>query len=36
MKSMWIMSSEDFVKVAATNKTGEDIGKRSTWFNGKK
>ena len=28
MESMWIMSSEEFVKLAVTNKTGKNIGKR--------
>ena len=36
MDSMWIMSSEEFVKIAVTNKTGKNIGKRTIWFNGKK
>jgi hypothetical protein len=36
MDSMWIMSSEEFVSIAVTNKTGNNIGKRSIWFNGKK
>ena len=36
MKSMWIMSSEEFDKEAVRNKTGKNVGKRSIWFNGKK
>jgi hypothetical protein len=36
MDSMWIMSSEEFDKVAVRNKTGNNIGKRGIWFNGKR
>lgn len=31
----WILSSQDFIKEAAQNKTGKNKGKRSIWFNGK-
>lgn len=31
---MWIMSSEEFVREAVQNKTGNNVGKRSIWFNG--
>ena len=31
----WIMSSEEFIKEAVQNKTGNNVGKRSIWFNGK-
>lgn len=31
---MWIMSSEEFCKEAAQNKTGKNIGIRSIWLNG--
>lgn len=34
--AMWIMSSEEFVREAVQNKTGKNVGKRSTWFNGKR
>jgi hypothetical protein len=30
-----IMSSKEFIKESALNKTGKNIGKRSIWFNGK-
>jgi hypothetical protein len=33
---MWIMSSKEFIKEANQNKKGENKGKRSIWFNGKK
>lgn len=36
LDSMWIMSSEEFVKESVQNKTGKNAGKRSIWFNGKK
>jgi hypothetical protein len=36
MNAMWIMSSEEFDKIAVRNKSGKNIGKRSIWFNGKK
>lgn len=36
LDTMWIMSSEEFVKESVQNKTGKNIGKRSIWFNGKK
>jgi hypothetical protein len=36
LKTMWIMSSEEFLKECVTNKTGKNAGKRSIWFNGKK
>lgn len=35
MDTMWILSSNKFVKEAAQNKTGKNAGKRSIWFNGK-
>lgn len=31
---MWILSSEEFLKEAVTNKTGKNAGKHSIWFNG--
>lgn len=36
IETMWIMSSEEFLKECVTNKTGKNAGKRSIWFNGKK
>ena len=36
MKTMWIMSSEEFIKESNLNKTGKNKGKRSIWFNGKR
>jgi hypothetical protein len=35
MKSIWILSSEEFVKESSQNKSGKNEGKRSIWFNGK-
>ena len=35
MDTMWLMSSQDFVAHAATNKSGKNAGKRSIWFNGR-
>ena len=35
MDSMWLMTSEEFVKESTQNKTGNNKGKRSIWFNGK-
>ncbi len=34
LKSMWIMSSEEFLDECVTNKNGKNAGKRSIWFNG--
>lgn len=36
LDSMWIMSSEEFLKECVTNKNGKNKGKRSIWFNGNK
>ena len=36
MDMMWILSSEEFLQVCVTNKTGKNEGKRSIWFNGNK
>ena len=33
MNAMWIMSSEEFDKLAVRNKSGNNVGKRSIWFN---
>jgi len=35
MDKTWILSSQEFVENAAQNKTGNNKGKRSIWFNGK-
>ena len=36
METMWILSSEEFDRLAVRNKGGKNIGKRSIWFNGKR
>ena len=36
LAAMWIMSSEQFIKEAAQNKSGKNAGKRSIKFNGMK
>lgn len=36
LDTMWIMTSEEFVREAVQNKTGKNAGLRSIWFNGKK
>ena len=36
LDSMWIMSSEEFIKESYQNKKGKNAGKRSIWFNGKR
>ena len=36
LDTMWIMSSEEFLEECVTNKNGNNIGKRSIWFNGKR
>ena len=36
MDTMWIMSSKQFVERANQNKTSNNAGKRSIWFNGKR
>jgi hypothetical protein len=35
MDTIWILSSNEFIKEAAQNKNGKNAGKRSIWFNGK-
>ncbi len=32
----WILSSEEFLKLATTNKSGKHIGSKCIWFNGTK
>ncbi len=32
----WIMTSKEFIRESAQNKTGKNKGKRSIWFNGRK
>ena len=34
LDTMWILSSEEFLKECITNKTGKNIGRHSIWFNG--
>ena len=34
LETMWILSSEEFLKECVTNRTGRNAGKRSIWFNG--
>jgi hypothetical protein len=36
MDTMWIMTSQEFIREAYQNKTGKNKGKRSIWFNGKR
>lgn len=36
MDTMWILSSEEYLKECVTNKTGKNLGKRSIWLNGTK
>ena len=36
MDMTWILTSDEFSKLAVKNKTGKNIGKCSIWFNGKK
>ena len=35
MDKMWILSSKEFIRNSVQNKTGQNKGKRSIWFNGK-
>lgn len=35
LDTLWIMSSREFIREAAQNKTGKNVGKRAIWFNGK-
>jgi hypothetical protein len=35
MDKIWILSSREFIKESNQNKKGNNIGKRSIWFNGK-
>ena len=34
MKTMWIMSSAEFIRDSHQNKSGKNKGRRSVWFNG--
>lgn len=36
LQCIWIMSSEEYLKECVINKTGNNVGKTSIWFNGKK
>lgn len=33
--TVWLLSSQEFLKEAVQNKSGKNAGKRSIWFNGK-
>jgi hypothetical protein len=35
METLWILSSNEFIKESRQNKVGKNAGKRSIWFNGK-
>jgi len=35
LDTLWILSSEEFIKESHQNKTGKNKGVRSIWFNGK-
>lgn len=35
METIWIMSSNEFIRDSHQNKEGKNTGKRSIWFNGK-
>lgn len=34
LQTMWILSSEEFLKECVTNRRGKNVGKHSIWFNG--
>lgn len=34
METMWIMTSDEFIKESCENKNGKNVGLRSVWFNG--
>ena len=36
LNTMWILSSEEFLRECVTNKSGKSKGKHSIWFNGNK
>lgn len=36
LDTIWIMSSNEFIAAAVQNKNGNNVGKRSLWFNGTK
>lgn len=36
LQCIWIMSSKEYLEECVTNKTGNNIGKTSIWFNGTK
>ncbi|HQX51838.1 MAG TPA: hypothetical protein PLR25_18095 [Planctomycetaceae bacterium] len=36
MDTMWIMTSEEFIAHSDQNKSGNNTGKRTIWFNGRK
>ena len=36
LKTMWILSSDEFLRECVTNKSGKHMGKKSIWLNGLK
>ena len=36
INTMWLMTSEEFIKESVQNKSGKNVGRRSIWFNGTK
>jgi hypothetical protein len=36
LETIWLMTSEEFIKESNQNKNGKNIGLRSVWFNGKR
>ena len=36
MDTKWIMTSAEFIRESVQNKSGENVGKRGIWFNGKR
>ncbi|MBI1784047.1 hypothetical protein HYR69_02795 [Candidatus Sumerlaeota bacterium] len=35
LDTIWLMTSEEFIKESVQNKTGKNVGLRGIWFNGK-
>jgi hypothetical protein len=36
LNTMWIMTSDEFLKECVQNKSGKNVGRRGIWFNGKR
>lgn len=36
MDTLWVMTSEDFLRESVCNKTGKNVGLHSIWFNGRR